>query len=658
MATIGKFCLEWALLVSLFALIAGVIGARLGDLRFADLSRRAAWVCAGLITLAEIVLAVAIARHDFSLDYVASYSSLSLPRLYLVTVLWAGQSGSLLFWSWLLTMATLLFVLINGNRRLGQHRPSVTSLTVLHGIQLFFLTILTCVSSPFELLPQTPVNGAGLNPLLQNPWMAFHPPVLFIGYVGMAIPFALAIGALAWRVPDREWLHQCRNWAIVAWCFLTVGIVVGGLWAYLELGWGGYWAWDPVENASLIPWLTGTAMLHTLIMQERRGMLKRTNIVLIGLTFILTIFATFLTRSGILNSLHAFAPNYSLGALFLGLIVVSLILLGTLSLRRSKWLHSGTLFDSLLSRESAFLLGIILLCLLAITVFLGTTLPIYGKWVGAGDAVVGGSFYNRSTGPLFLLLLGLMGIAPMLAWRGRTSRDLWRRLALPGGTGLAVAIGLRFAGIHAVSALVGYAIAVFAVLIIVQRLVSDAGLLRREVRMAWTRAIGVTVWRRRRRYGALLAHLAIVLMATGVIASSFHQTERSATLVKDQSFTITGYELRYEDLTYYHEANADVVGARLAVYHNGTFLGTLQPEKKLYDNSEHVMTEPSRHTTPWQDLYVILAGVTDDDRITITAYVNPLVEWVWGSCFILVAGVILALLPYRREDEAVLQPAA
>jgi cytochrome c-type biogenesis protein CcmF len=652
MPEIAKFSLEWALIVALLATVAGGLGALRGDRRLAELCRRAVYVVAALLTLAEAILLVAILRHDFRLDYVASYSSRDLPTLYQVTVLWAGQSGSLLFWTWLQAVLVVVLVWANGRRRVSGDRALVVALATMHGIQAVLLAILAGITSPFTLLAQVPADGHGLNPLLQNPWMAFHPPVLFVGYVGMAVPFALAIGALATRQADAAWLPQCRRWALVAWCFLTVGIVVGGLWAYLELGWGGYWAWDPVENASLIPWLTGTAMLHTMILHERQGRLPRLNLALLGVTFALTLFGTFLTRSGVLASLHAFAPNLKLGALFLLLIGASLALLAVLLAKRWRQWPGGPWLDSFASREMAFVLGILLLLLLAATVLLGTTLPLYGKLIGLGEATVGVPFYNRATGPLFLLLLAAMGIAPLLPWRGAGEGHLpWRRLAWPLAAGVLVALALRLAGITAGQALAGYAITTFIVGVAVVRLARDVQAGRAAGRGAWWRLVPATVWQRRRRYGALLAHVGVAILATGVIASSFHQVERSSALALQERLTIGGYELRYTDLDYYQRANAEVVGARLELWRSGRLVGELRPERRLYSRSQQVMTEASRHGTWLNEVYVILASVTQDNRVVLKAYVNPLVQWIWGSCFVLVAGVALALVPGRSPAE-------
>jgi len=414
MSTLGSFSLWLAFIVSAYALIASLVGVKIKSLKWIKSGENAVFAVSGLLTLASIVLIYAFLIHDFQIQYVAEHSSRSLPLVYRLSALWAGQEGSLLLWEWLLAVFASLILLQNRGKN-EQLLPYVVA--VMMGISFFFLGLLVFTSRPFLELPSFLSDGRGLNPLLQNPGMIIHPPTLFIGYVGFSVPFAFAIAALLSGQLGDTWIKSTRRWVLFSWLFLGLGNLFGAQWAYVELGWGGYWAWDPIENASLLPWLTGTAYLHSVMIQERRGMLKVWNMVLIILTFTLTLFGTFLVRSGILSSVHAFAVSPLLGTLFLtfigGVLLFSFILL----LGRLELLRSENELDSLLSRESTFLFNNLILVGAAFAIFWGTVFPLISEAVRGVKITVGPPFYNQIMVPIGLALLLLTGICPLISWR-------------------------------------------------------------------------------------------------------------------------------------------------------------------------------------------------------------------------------------------------
>ncbi len=457
MPELGRLALGIAFLLAIYSIGANLYGARTGTPSFLSSARHALWAMCAMVTIAIVALWTALLRSDFHLEYVASYSSLSLPIYYKITSLWGGQQGSLLFWTWLLSIFTSIAAFQN-RRRNPDTAPY--AMMVLAGIAIFFLGMLNFVTRPFDLLSPVPLNGHDLNPLLQNYWMAIHPPSLYTGYVSASVPFAFGAAALMTGKLDDSWIRSTRRWAIFSWLFLTLGNLFGARWAYEVLGWGGYWAWDPVENAAFMPWLVMTAYLHSVMIQERKDMLKVWNLALIGLAFSLTIFGTFITRSGVISSVHSFTQS-GLGPYFLGFLLFVVVGYTGLLIFRAKELRSPAEFESYLSREAAFLFNNLMLVGIAFAVFWGTIFPVLSEAVRGVKITVGPPFFNRVNAPLALGLLFLMGVGPLIAWRRTTPKNLLRSFAAPAALGVATGLALFVAGIRMWYVLAAFSLAAF-----------------------------------------------------------------------------------------------------------------------------------------------------------------------------------------------------
>ncbi|MFQ5793111.1 MAG: heme lyase CcmF/NrfE family subunit, partial [Acidobacteriota bacterium] len=512
MVELGRFALVLAMVGATYSAGAALLSIRRRDARYLRSAENGVLGLAGLLTLASLVLVQALLNHDFTLRYVAEHTSRDLAPLYSVTAFWAGQSGSLLFWVLVLSWFSAAVVL--QNRRSNRDLMPYVSATLI-AVELFFIGLLVFVTNPFEKLAATPPDGAGLNPLLQNHGMIFHPPALYLGYVGFTVPFAFALGALVTGKLDARWIVTTRRWTLFSWFFLGLGILLGAQWAYLELGWGGYWAWDPVENASLLPWLTATAYLHSVMIQEKKGMLKVWTLSLIILTFALCIFGTFLTRSGVISSVHSFARS-SLGPLFLSFLALALGVSLGLLLYRLPRLSSEHRLDGLLSRESSFLFNNLILVGLAFTVLWGTMFPVISEWLAGAKMSVGPPFFNRVSLPLGLALLLLTGLCPLIAWRRATLANFKRNLMLPMGAGAVAAVVLVTAGLREPAAVGFFAGGIFVTWSIVAEFLRGTrarqSISGESFFLAFCRLVG----RNKRRYGGFLVHLGMVVMLAGI----------------------------------------------------------------------------------------------------------------------------------------------
>ena len=589
----GNLALLLAFSVAVYAATAALLGVRRDVPELLASARNGVAVVAGLLTLAALALFHALLTHDFSLRYVYDHSSRAMPAAARLTSFWGGQQGSLLLWAWGLSLLSLL-VLIRvqgaGARTQGpnptQHSALSTQhsyvMAVLLGIQVFFLFVLGFVASPFERLAIVPPDGRGLNPLLMDPGMRVHPPLLLTGYMSFSVPFAFAIAALATGRVDRAWLRTVRGWMLLAWTIQGCGLLMGAWWAYHVLGWGGYWGWDPVENVALMPWLTATAFLHTIMVQERRGMLKVWTLALAIATFALAIFGTFVVRSGVLTSVHSFAQS-TIGPYFFGFLGVVLIGSTALLLYRLPRLQAEGAFDAVLSRETGFLLNNLLLVGIAAAVFWGTVFPLLSEAVRGTKVAVGPPFYQQVNGPLLVALLVLMGVGPLLAWRYTSRASLVRNLAWPTGVAATVGIALYACGVErglALLAAVACAFVVGAVALEYYRGVRA----RQRGGQAALPALATLVARNRRRYGGYLVHLAMVLIAVGVLGSS-HQVERLVTLGPGESARVGEYTLTYDGLYDAREPDAEGVFARLGLRGpGGARLATLEPDRRVYRN--------------------------------------------------------------------------
>jgi cytochrome c-type biogenesis protein CcmF len=574
---------------------------------------------------------------------VASYSSRSTPLAYKVSALYGGQDGSLLFWAFMLA-CFLAVVVVQNRRRLRALMP--LALAVGLSVALFFLLVLVFFANPFSRLPVPPADGRGLNPLLQNPGMFFHPPTLYIGYVGFTIPYAFAMAALLTARLDAAWIRATRRWTIFSWFFLMLGNMFGAWWAYRVLGWGGYWGWDPVENASFMPWLTGTAYLHSVMIQEKKGMLKVWNLVLIILTFALSIFGTFLTRSGVLSSVHTFAQS-SLGPLFLAFLGLILAVSLALLIFRLPALRSASELESFLSRESSFLFNNLMLVGIAFTVFWGTVFPLIAEAVQGTKVTVGAPYYNQVMLPIGLVLLFITGVCPIIAWRRASWPNVRRNFLTPAGAAIAGSLLIWLLGLRHRLALLTLTLLVFVATTILLEFVRGARARRESSGEPFPRALLTLINRNRRRYGGYLVHLGLLLIVLAIAGEAF-KVEQEAYLKPGETVTVGRYLLRYEGQAIREEGGTTAFGARMAVFNGGEPLGVLVPEKRFHPGSEQPHTQVAIYGTLREDLYLIPARI-DREGAAIRALVNPLMMWMWIGTWVIGGGTLIVMWPDARE---------
>jgi len=641
MTTIGYGALVLALVISIYTAVASILGARHGSAKLAGGAQKGVVATAMLVTLASAILIYLLLTHDFQVKYVYRHVSTYQPAIYTLSAFWAGQEGSLLLWLWLLTIFS---VLVARREEEWSLELKPYALAVLALCQAFLALLLVFASNPFATYPTRPAEGFGLNPLLENFWMIIHPPVVFIGYAAYTVPFAFAIAALTAGKLGQDWIRGIRRWNLLAWLFLGLGILLGAWWAYLEMGWGGYWGWDPVENASLIPWLVGTALLHSAMTQERRGMFKAWNITLAILAFVLCIFATFVTRSGIIQSVHAFGESvigYYFLAFLAGILAISFVLI---FYRRRELASEGKL-ESLLSREAGFLLSNLLLGGLALAVFIGTVFPTVSEILRGVQVALGPPFFERVSAPLALAIVLLIGVCPLLGWQRTSSGRLLRRLLYPGVVALAVAVVLFVLGITEPFALLSFTVCAFVASSILWEFLRGTMARRRSTGEGYLLALARLIAQNRRRYGGYLVHLSMVIITMGIVGSSLYQTEYQVTLAKGERVEVKDYTLEYEKF----EAQATPAKHRFAtllgVYRGDRRIATLFSEKNFHWSVEQWVTEVAIRTSLKEDLYVILAGLSGDGSATFQILINPLVVWLWiGGGFLLV-GTTVALWP-------------
>jgi cytochrome c-type biogenesis protein CcmF len=649
MALLGSGALALALGLYVYAALAGAWGAARGSRRLQRSARNALLAALPAIATAAGVLVVAFVRHDFSLVYVAGHSSRSLPLVYRVSALWGGQEGSLLLW--LLILAAVAFGAVVLNRPLLD-RTLPWAVPLLAAIASFFAYLLVFVSSPFTT-QSAPFDGEGLNASLQNPYMLAHPPLLYVGYVGLTVPFAFAMAALLSRRLDARWLVATRRWTIVSWACLGVAILLGSKWAYGTIGWGGYFAWDPVENAALLPWLTATAYLHSVMVQEKKGMLRVWNVSLVVLTFSLALLGTFITRSGIVDSIHSFSRS-PIGAWFVGFIAIVVLSSVALVLVRLPVLRARSPhLESLASREAAFLYNNLLLVAFALTVLWGVLFPVLSQTVRGVPYSVGPPYYNFFLRTFGLPLLLLMGVGPLVAWRRASMRSLRRGLVWPAAAALAVGVALVAAGDGAQPAgLAAYTFSAFVLAAIFAEFVRGTRARRSLDGGSWPAAFSSLIARNRRRYGGYVVHAAVAMLAIGIAGSSLYGASTERRIHPGQSIAVEGYSLRYLGTSFRPGANHDELRAILAVSHNGAHDGLVAAGRNHY-HAEAFFGNAVAIRTDWlraEDLFVIADSFAVNGSVDVKVIVNPLVDLIWLSGVVFLFGSFVALWPDAREE--------
>jgi len=659
MAQIGSFALLLALALSIYSFFGGLLALLSPDdprsARLGETARRAGVAVFGAVLLAAVALVIAAFRDDFTIAYIFHHSNRDLPTAYKFAVLWSGQEGSLVFWSLLLSgYAFVLRLRYKTDPRLFAYAS-----VIIAAVQVFFFALVNFAANPFGLLegPLRP-DGSGLNPLLQYPEMVIHPPMLYLGYVGFTIPFAFALGALIMKYPGEKWIHITRRWTMVTWGFLTIGIFLGAHWAYAVLGWGGYWGWDPVENASLMPWLVGTAFLHSVMMQEKRGMLKVWNMWLVFFTFWLSILGTFLTRSGMIQSVHAFAQS-AIGTWFAWLLAISFAVFMYFFVKNKEHLRSEHKLESLVSRESSFLFNNLLFVLLCFTVLWGTWFPKISELVQGNKVTVGAPFYNRVAIPVALLLLILTAVGPLLAWRKTSFESLKRNFLWPSVGAIAVMIflmatpaswgspfGLRpWQDVSYFYSLMAIGLAILVTLTVAAEFYRGGRVIANKSGQGMFASMVQLTHRNTRRYGGYIVHFGVVVVIIGVAGAAFNQDKEQEMGYGDK-LDIGSYTLVCRSYTNDDFANYEAEWAVLDVYKGGKQIDTLTPERRFYKASRQTSTMPFIRSTMAEDLYVVYEGINQDTgRPILKAHLNPLVMWIWLGVWIILGGTVLALVP-------------
>jgi cytochrome c-type biogenesis protein CcmF len=644
MASLGTFTILAAFVVSAYAAAAAVAGARRASRRLVDSAVGAFHLVAALLTVGTAVITHAFVTDDYSIKYVQRYSDAVQPFIYKLTSYWGGLDGSIMFWVFLLAIFGSIAVHVNRERN-RELMPYVVA--IISVVQMFFLFLMVFHNDPFDsYLLSAPAEGRGLNPLLQNAYMVTHPPALYVGFVGMTIPFAFGLAALITGHLDDSWLLAVRRWTMLSWLFLSFGLTLGMIWAYEVLGWGGYWGWDPVENAGLLPWLTATAFLHSVMVQERRGMLKVWNVALVIITFFLTIFGTFMTRSGVVQSVHAFGEDRALAWMFTGFMVLVLTVSFAFVIYRLPLLKGRHELDSWVSREAAFLVNNWILLFAALFVLFATMFPTLSEALTGERLTVGPPFFNQWMLPIGLALLFLTGVGPLLAWRKSTLKNVLEQFLWPAVTGVATVIALAFAGMPMWPAGVCFALCGFVGATIVQEFVRGAVVRRRGTGSDLLTAMIGLVIRSKRRYGGYIVHLGIVLMFVGFAGETFKIDEQLLLKPGEQS-KVGRYAIRNDGVRVTDDGQKQMITGHLTVFRDGKEIDKAYPGKWLYRKHEQEpVSDVAIRRGLAEDLYIVMPGFElQDQSVTLQVIVNPLVDWIWVGFGVLVFGTLLAMLP-------------
>ncbi len=655
-AQLGQFALALAWVVTAYSIVASILGIRFKNDKLIASGRNAALGTFASITTAIVCLGYLFAVSDFSIKYIAAHSNRDLPVYFKISSIWGGQEGSLLFWGWLLTLYSAL-VIIQNWRKHSAMMPYVTG--VLMTKSLFFTSMHLFAVNPFNQtvilqgltspLPFVPRDGAGLNPLLQDAYMVIHPPMLYLGFVGFAVPFAFAMAAMMTRQLGDTWIRTTRRWTMVAWMFLSVGVLLGGKWAYHELGWGGFWGWDPVENASLMPWLIGTAFLHSVMVQEKKGMLKVWNMVLVIMAYIMSIFGTFLTRSGVVNSVHAFAQS-PIGGYFAAFLVVALSASLYLLFDRLPYLKSDNQMESMVSRESSFLFNNLILLAACFAVFWGTMFPVISEAVKGVKITVSAPFFNKVNVPIAIFLMFLTGVGPLLAWRKASTNSLKRNFLAPAIMALAAGVVLYIRGVRHFYAWLALVMSIFVAITIVREFYKGAKARSTGTGENFIEAVVNLTLRNTRRYGGYVVHFAFVLLFVGWSGQAF-TTDGNSEMGVGDTMPIREYVLRMDKLGIEDTPNYSSDKASISLFEYGKKVAVLYPERRVYKagSEPQPTSEVAIYSTMKNDVYVVFAGASGDGRkAIIQVFYNPLTMWVWIGGVVLVIGTLIALLPNKK----------
>ena len=649
MASLGSFLLYVAFVVCAYAIAVSLTGARRGSRRLIESGIGAFYLVAAVMTVASVVLTHAFLTNDYNIKYVQRYSDRVQPLFYKLTSYWGGLDGSIMFWVFLLAVFGALAVYVNRER----HRELIPHVVaIISGVQMFFLFLMVVHKNPFDtFLVQTPADGQGLNPLLQNIYMVVHPPSLYIGFVGMTIPYAFGMAALITGHVDDSWLRAVRRWTMVSWLFLSLGLTLGMIWAYEVLGWGGYWGWDPVENAGLLPWLTASAFLHSVIVQERRGMLKVWNVALVIVTFFLTIFGTFMTRSGVVQSVHAFGEDRALTWMFSVFMVALLVFSFAWLIKRLPMLRPRYDMDSWFSREAAFVANNWILLVAALVVLLGTMFPTLSELFTGNRLTVGPLFFNKWMAPLGLVLLALTGVAPLLAWRRSTLVNLRDSFVWPVAFALVVSAALVALGVRVWASGICFALCAFVAATIIQEFVNGARVRKGATGTDLLTATIGLVMRERRRYGGYIVHLGIVLMFLGFAGEGF-KLDSQVLLKAGGEATLRHYTVKNMGVKVSDDGQKQMVTGQVAIFVDGKPAGMLTPGRWFYrKHEEQPTTDVAIRRGINEDLYLVMpAYELNDQSMTLQVVINPLVSWIWLGFGILVLGTGIALLPERAFE--------
>jgi cytochrome c-type biogenesis protein CcmF len=672
-ADLGFGLMVVTFLTAIYGVVTAVYGDMKKDFRWVESARRATLLSFPLTTLTVFVLLYLLATNHFEVQYVYSVTSLSMPMYLKLTALWGGQSGSLLFWAWLLSIFSSAVML----RKWDRDREFLPWVIVVTSVtMIFFLSLILLFENPFIRWWQTlsgevaamfapaqaslltPADGMGLNPLLRHPGMIIHPPMLYLGFVAFIIPFAFAVAALITGRTDDRWIRITRRWTLWAWLFLSLGLVLGGRWAYDVLGWGGYWGWDPVEIAAFMPWLTGTAFLHSVMIQEKRGMLKQWNMLLIILTYDLVIFGTFLTRSGVLSSVHAFAQS-AIGPMFFTFIGLTFAVSVGLLMHRWNELKSENPMTSMLSREALFLLNNLLFMGVLIVCFWGVIFPLISELATGQKVTVGPPFYERATAPLFGTLMLLMAVAPLAAWGHSTLKTLGKAVWKPGLVAMIAPIAIFFLGVRNIVALIGFTLVALVICVTLYEVWRGSMARSKKLNENFFISIWRLFGRNRRRYGGYIIHISMVLMVIGILGIEVFQTQTQGTIPQGGSLELANYKVTFDSVAQFDTSGGrNVTRAVMSIYKDGNYVGQVFPRRDYYYESQQPMTIPGLRSTMLDDLYVILVDWQPISSIgaTFKVYHNPLVNWLWVGSILFILGTLVAAWP--EKDPAALHATA